>query len=52
LLTFNPLSGDPIHPCFHKDNLRHLFEGKELELLLFSYRELGLIVKEEPLVLE
>jgi hypothetical protein len=37
-------------PCrFRELELRALFEDEELELILYNYREVGLIPKEEPL---
>lgn len=34
-------------PCLREDEIRRLFFGDELELLLFDYRELGLLPKRE-----
>jgi hypothetical protein len=30
-------------------NLRNLFEGEELRIMLFNYREMGIIPKVEPM---
>jgi hypothetical protein len=35
-------------PSFDEDELRYLFTEEELELLLFSYRDLGYLTKAEP----
>jgi hypothetical protein len=29
--------------------LRNLFEGKELRIMMFNYREMGIITKVEPM---
>jgi hypothetical protein len=42
------LSGVPSCPCFGEMELRSLFEREELRILLFNYRQHGLVVKEEP----
>lgn len=37
-------------PCHFEDQeLRALFEGEELELMLFNFREVGLVLKEDLL---
>jgi hypothetical protein len=37
-------------PCrFEDQELRALFEGEELELMLFNFREVDLVMKEELL---
>jgi hypothetical protein len=35
--------------CIGEGDLRDLFEGEELRLILFNFREAGLIPKEEPM---
>lgn len=42
------LSGVPTHPCVSEMELRSLFEGEELRIMLFDYSELGLVAKEAP----
>jgi hypothetical protein len=32
-----------------KGHLRELFEGEELRIMLFNYREMGIIPKVEPM---
>jgi hypothetical protein len=41
-------SGIPDHCHVEESELRTLFEGEELELMLYNYWEQGLIPKEEP----
>jgi hypothetical protein len=35
--------------CFGEGDLRALFDGEELRLMLFNFCEVGLIPKEEPM---
>ena len=35
--------------CIGEGDLRDLFEGEELRMMLFNFREAGLIPKEEPM---
>jgi hypothetical protein len=43
-------AGGVLRPCrIEGHELRALFEGEELELILFNFREAGLVPKEEPL---
>jgi hypothetical protein len=35
--------------CIGEGDLRDLFEGEELRLMLFNFREAGLFSKEEPM---
>jgi hypothetical protein len=35
--------------CFGEGDLRDLFEGEELRMMMFNFREAGLIPKEEPM---
>jgi hypothetical protein len=35
--------------CIEEGDLQDLFEGEELRLMLFNFREAGLIPKEEPM---
>ena len=35
--------------CIGEGDLQDLFEGEELRLMLFNFREAGLIRKEEPM---
>jgi hypothetical protein len=37
------------YPCLREDEIRRLFKVEELELLLFDYRQLGLLPKRERL---
>jgi hypothetical protein len=39
----------PIGTSFGEGDLRNLFEGEELKILLFNYREAGIIPKVEPM---
>jgi hypothetical protein len=32
-----------------EEDLRNLFEGEELKMMLFNYREVGIILKAEPM---
>jgi hypothetical protein len=35
--------------CIGEGDLRNLFEGEELKMMLFNFREAGLIPKVEPM---
>jgi hypothetical protein len=35
--------------CIGEGDLRDLFEGEELRMMVFNFREAGLIPKEEPM---
>jgi hypothetical protein len=35
--------------CFGEGDLRAVFDGEELKLMLFNFREAGLIPKQEPM---
>jgi hypothetical protein len=35
--------------CFEEGDLWALFDGEELRLMLFNFREAGLIAKQEPM---
>ena len=35
--------------CIGEGDLRSLFEGEELRMMLFNFREAGLILKAEPM---
>ena len=35
--------------CIGEGDLRNLFEGEELKMMLFNFREAGLIPKDEPM---
>jgi hypothetical protein len=35
--------------CIEEGDLRDLFEGEELSLMMFNFREASLITKEEPM---
>jgi hypothetical protein len=35
--------------CIREGDLRNLFEGEELKMMLFNFREAGLISKAEPM---
>jgi hypothetical protein len=39
----------PIRASTGEGELRNLFEGEELRIMLFNYREMGIIPKVEPL---
>lgn len=41
--------GGVLGHCFGEPELRTLFEGEELDIILYNYREAGLVSKEEPL---
>jgi hypothetical protein len=42
------LLSSPIGTSIGEGDLRNLFEGEELKILLFNYREAGIIPKVEP----
>jgi hypothetical protein len=35
--------------CIGEGDLQNLFEGKKLKMMLFNFREAGLILKAEPM---
>jgi hypothetical protein len=39
----------PIGASIGEGDLRNLFEGEELRIMLFNYREMGIIPKVEPM---
>ena len=39
----------PIGTSIGEGDLRNLFEGEELKIMLFNYREAGIILKVEPM---
>jgi hypothetical protein len=39
----------PIATSVGEGDLRKLFEGEELRIMLFNYREMGIIPKVEPM---
>jgi hypothetical protein len=39
----------PVGPSVGEGELRSLFEGEELRIMLFNYREMGIIPKVEPM---
>jgi hypothetical protein len=39
----------PIGASIGEGDLRNLFEGEELRIMLFNYREMGIILKVEPM---
>jgi hypothetical protein len=39
----------PIGASIGEGDLRNIFEGEELRIMLFNYRELGIIPKVEPM---
>jgi hypothetical protein len=43
------LLSSPIGASIGDGDLRNLFEGEELRIMLFSYRETGIIPKDEPM---
>jgi hypothetical protein len=43
------LLSSPIGASVGEGELRNLFEGEELRIMLFNYREMGIIPKVEPL---
>jgi hypothetical protein len=43
------LLSSPVGASVGEGELRNLFEGKELRIMLFNYREMGIIPKVEPM---
>jgi hypothetical protein len=43
------LLSSPIGAGIGEGDLRKLFEGEELRIMLFNYREMGIILKVEPM---
>jgi hypothetical protein len=43
------LLSSPIGVSVGEGELRNLFEGEELRIMLFNYREMGIISKFEPM---
>jgi hypothetical protein len=43
------LLSSPVGVCVVEGELRSLFEGEELRIMLFNYREMGIIPKVEPM---
>jgi hypothetical protein len=43
------LLSSPVGPSVGEGELRSLFEGEELRIMLFNYREMGIIPKVEPM---
>ena len=43
------LLSSPIGTSIGEGDLRNLFEGEELKIMLFNYREAGIIPKVEPM---
>jgi hypothetical protein len=43
------LLSSPIGASIGEGELRNLFEGEELRIMLFNYREMGIILKVEPM---
>jgi hypothetical protein len=43
------LLSSPVGASMRKGELRRLFEGEELRIMLFNYREMGIIPKVEPM---
>jgi hypothetical protein len=43
------LLSSPIGAGIGEGDLRELFEGEELRIMLFNYREMGIILKVEPM---
>jgi hypothetical protein len=43
------LLSSPIGASIGEGDLRNLFEGEELRIMLFNYREMGIILKVEPM---
>jgi hypothetical protein len=43
------LLSSPIGVSIGEGDLQNLFEGEELRIMLFNYRELGIIQKVEPM---
>jgi hypothetical protein len=43
------LLSSPVGASIGEEELRSLFEGEELRIMLFNYREMGIIPKVEPM---
>jgi hypothetical protein len=43
------LLSSPVGASVGEGELRHLFEGEELRIMLFNYREMGIIPKVDPM---
>jgi hypothetical protein len=43
------LLSTPVGASIGEGELRNLFEGEELRIMLFNYREMGIIPKVEPM---
>jgi hypothetical protein len=43
------LLSSPVGASVGEGELRSLFEGEELRIMLFNYREMGIIPKAEPM---
>jgi hypothetical protein len=43
------LLSSPVGVSVGEGELRSLFEGEELRMMLFNYREMGIILKVEPM---
>jgi hypothetical protein len=43
------LLSSPVGTSVGEGELRSLFEGEELRIMLFNYREMGIILKVEPM---
>jgi hypothetical protein len=43
------LLSSPIRVSVGEGELRNLFEGEELRIMLFNYRKMGIIPKVEPM---
>jgi hypothetical protein len=43
------LLSSPIGVSVGEGELQNLFEGEELRIMLFNYREMGIILKVEPM---
>jgi hypothetical protein len=43
------LLASPAGVSVGEGELRNLFEGEELRIMLFNYREMGIILKVEPM---
>jgi hypothetical protein len=43
------LLSSPVGASVGEGELRSLFEGEELRIMLFNYREMGIITKVEPM---
>jgi hypothetical protein len=47
--TYRDLLAPVAGSCFREGDLRDLFDGEELRLMLFNFREAGFIPKQEPM---